>query len=73
MLNLCYTQWFNWQTREALRNRPLAKLKLQFKITNTGDEVESQTESFSPVSIAFGKDSKTLDETDGMLITHALT
>lgn len=53
--------------------RPLAKLKLQFKITNTGNEVESQAKSFSSISIAFGKDSKTLDEADGMLVTHALS
>ena len=34
--------------------RPLAKLRLPFKITNTGNEIKSQAKALSAVTITFG-------------------
>ena len=48
--------------------RPLAKLKKEVKIADTGNEIESQGKTFSPITITLGKDFESLDEPDGVLI-----
>jgi len=54
-------------------NRPLAKLSHQLPIAQPGNEIESEPEAFSAVSVSFGKNPKTLDEADGVLVDYAHT
>ena len=53
--------------------RPLAKLKIQFKIANTSNKIESESEALSTIPIAVRKDFESLDKTDGMFVGHPLT
>ena len=52
-------------------NRPLAKSNIEFKITNTSDEIESQPKAFSPAAITFGQNLEAFEKTDGVFIGNA--
>jgi len=53
--------------------RPLAKLKIQVKITDTSNEIKSQRKAFSTIPITFRKDFESLDETNGMFVGYSFT
>ena len=52
--------------------RPLAKLNIEFKITDTGYKVKAQSEAFSAVAVPIRNDFKAFDTSDNMFIENTV-
>ncbi len=52
--------------------RPLAKLSEAVKVADTGDQGKAESKTLSAVAVTLREDTKSLNETDGMLYKNAL-
>ena len=75
--DLNYAGILHFESSQALHKikaiiRPLAKLNIEFKITDTGYKVKAQSEAFSAVAVPIRNDFKAFDTSDNMFIENTV-